>query len=188
MNAVRLEPGRVYRTRDLARWTSNPPRLARQLVREGALTRLSRGLFASPTPSRFGPAPPTDTALLRGFLHNSPFVVTGPERWNALGLGTTAVFPSTLVYNTKRSGRFRLGGRSFTLRRVAFPKNPAPEWFVVDLLENAAHVGADAATIVAAVRVALAQRRFDPTRLLTMADRYGTRATRRAIAQAVKDP
>ena len=45
---------------------------------------------------------------------------TGSEHWNALGLGTTAVFPAKLVYNTKRSGEFTLGGRRFLLRRVGF--------------------------------------------------------------------
>ena len=59
---------------------------------------------------------------MRAFLAGSPFVITGPCVWNALGLGTTAVHADTLVYNTKRSRTFELGGRSFRLRRVAFVK------------------------------------------------------------------
>jgi hypothetical protein len=39
--------------------------------------------------SRFGDVPPTREELLRGFLEGSPYVITGPERWNPLGLGTT---------------------------------------------------------------------------------------------------
>lgn len=74
---------------------------------------------------------------MHGFLEGSPFVFTGSEHWNALGLGTTAVFAAPLVYNTKRSGTFQFGGRKFVLRRIAFPENPPPEWFVVDLLEHA---------------------------------------------------
>jgi hypothetical protein len=55
---------------------------------------------------------------MRAFLDGGPFVFTSPERWNALGLGSTAVFAAPLVYNTKRSGAFELGGRRFVLRRV----------------------------------------------------------------------
>jgi hypothetical protein len=40
-----LEPGRVYRTRELATWSANAPRLARRLVDEGALVPLAHGLF-----------------------------------------------------------------------------------------------------------------------------------------------
>jgi hypothetical protein len=64
-------------------------------------------------------------------------VFTGPERWNALGLGTTAVLAVPLVCNTKRSGTFVFGKRRFVLRRVAFPENAPTEWLVVDLLEHA---------------------------------------------------
>ena len=47
---------------------------------------------------------------MRAFLDGGRFVFTGPERWNALGLGTTALFATPLVYNTRRSGTFELGG------------------------------------------------------------------------------
>jgi hypothetical protein len=47
-----------------------------------------------------------------------------------------------MPYNTKRSERFSFGGRQFLLRRVAFPDSPSPEWFVVDLFENAEQAAA----------------------------------------------
>ena len=127
-----LRKGRVYRTADLSRWGRNPSRLARRLVQEGTLTRLGQGLFVSPRKSKFGWAPPNDEELMRGFLGGARFLMTGPERWNPLGLGSTAVFPARLVYNTKRSGEFELGSRRFLLRRVRFPKQPTPEWAAVD--------------------------------------------------------
>ena len=83
----------------------------------------------------------------------------GPERWNALGLGSTAVFAAPLVYNTKRSGAFELGGRRFVLRRVGFPPNPPPEWFVVDLFENADRAGASRTELPAALTRACARPR-----------------------------
>ena len=43
-----LDPGRVYRTRELAKWSANAPRLARRLVDEGTLLPLAHGLFAYP--------------------------------------------------------------------------------------------------------------------------------------------
>lgn len=181
----RLTPGRVYRTRDLARWSANPPRLARRLVRDAALVPLGRGLFVHPKEGRFGRVPPADEEILRAFL-GGPYLVTGPDRWNALGLGTTAVFSAPLVYNTKRSGRFDLGGRPFVFRRMAFPNRPTPEWFVVDLLENAAAAGASRRDLVVALGRAVGAGRFDPERLTFMAREYGTRSTLADIQAALR--
>jgi hypothetical protein len=150
------------------------------------LVPLAHGLFAHPKRSRFGPVPPSDEAILRAFLDGAPFLFTGPDRWNALGLGTTAAFAAALVYNTKRSGTFVLGGRRFILRRVAFPENPTPEWFVVDLLEHAAQAGASRAEIAAAHARALGRGSFDRARLHEMAKRYGTRATRTLVESVVR--
>jgi hypothetical protein len=181
-----LEPGRVYRTRDLAAWSTNAPRLAKHLVEQGTLVPLAHGLFVHPRRSRFGLVPPADEEVMRAFLGGAPFVFTGPERWNALGLGTTAVFAMPLVYNTKRSGRFELGGRPFLLRRVAFPTNPPVEWFVVDLFEHAGQAGTSLADLTEGLRPALARGAFDPERLRVMADTYGSRDTRDAIHCALE--
>jgi hypothetical protein len=181
-----LEPGRVYRTRDLQSWGANAPRLAKRLVREGALVPLAHGLFAHLKRGRFGAVPPSDEEVMRAFLDGGPFLFTGPERWNALGLGSTALFSAPLVYNTKRSGTFEIGGRRFLLRRVAFPEHPVPEWFVIDLLENVEEAGASRSDIAAALRRAVRQSAFDPGRLSEMARRYGTRATQALIAHCLK--
>lgn len=180
-----LEPGRVYRTRDFAAWCANAPRLAKRLVREGALVPLAHGLFAVPKRSRFGVLPPSDEELMRAFLGGAPFVFTGPDRWNSLGLGATAVFAMPLVYNTKRSGTFEFGGRRFVLRRDAFPASPPPEWFVVDLLEHADQAGASRADLTTALGRALARGAFDRDRLGEMARQYGTRATQSLVRNAM---
>lgn len=82
-------------------------------------------LFAHPSRSRFGSVPPRDEELVRAFLDGAPLVFTGAERWNALGLGTTAVSAERLVYNTKRSGRLmgqaRTGDRVRELLNAAEP-------------------------------------------------------------------
>ncbi len=182
-----LAPGSVYRTRDLEAWSANAPRLAKRLVEEGQLVPLAHGLFAHPKRGRFGTVPPSDEEMLRAFLDGTPFLITGPERWNALGLGATAVFAMPLVYNTKRSGVFDLGGRKFMLRRVAFPEVPPREWFVVDLLEHADQAGVARTDVVRALAVAMQSGRFDRGRLRAMAERYGTKATR-AMLDAAIDP
>ena len=179
-----LEPGHVYRTRDLSQWTANPARLARRLVSEGRFKPLAHGLFVHPRQSRFGVVPPTDEEVMRAFL-NGPFVLTGPERWNALGLGTSATFAAQLVYNTKRSGEFTLGGRRFLLRRVAFPGPQSPEWFVVDLRQHAEQAAADRDDLTTALAKAMRRGRFDAERLRAMAREYGSLDTQARVASAL---
>lgn len=182
----RLKAGRVYRTRDLAAWGANPPRLAKRLVREGQLVPLAHGLFVHPERSRFGDVPPSDQALMRAFLGDSRFVFTGPERWNALGLGSTAVFANRLVYNTKRSGSFEFGGRRFLLRRVAFPKNPSPEWFAVDLLENADQAGVSRKELAQTLGRAVRRGTFSRERLEEMTERYASKTTASYVRSALE--
>jgi len=182
-----LEPGRVYRTRELAVWSRNQPRLAKRLARLGRLVTLAHGLYSCPRRGRFGVVPPTDEELMRAFLDGGPFVFTGPERWNALGLGTTAAFAMPLVYNTKRSGVFAFGERKLLLRRVAFPDQPAAEWFVVDLFEHADQAGTSAGALTAALARAVRSGIFSSDRLRAMAGRYGTRSTRAAIEAALAE-
>jgi len=187
-NAARphFEPGRVYRTRDLAAWGANTPRLARRLTREGSLRQLAHGLYFAPLPSRFGPAPPEDEQILRAFLGDHNFVVTGPPRWNALGLGSTALFSATLAYNAKRSGTFAFGKRRFHLRRVLFPKAPPPEWFVIDLLENHAMAGVSLDDLRKNLTRAIGGGRFDVKRLRAMSRRFGTKATQGVVDDCIQ--
>lgn len=183
-----LRRGRVYRTRDLARWSANPTRLAHRLVDRGLLRRLAHGLYVHPEVGRFGPVPPTDGEVLRALLVGAPFVITGPEAWNALGLGATAMHADTLVYNTKRSGTFELSGRRFRLRRVAFPRNPPKEWFVVDLLQHAAEAGVSRREVVDAVTAAVEAGRLDAERLGAMSDRFASRSVQVLLEHALAKP
>jgi hypothetical protein len=172
-----LRSGRAYRTRDLARWGKNPTRLAQRLVREGKLREAAHGLYYTPIASKFGPAPVPDSVLLRAFLEGEPFLVSGPQRWNALGLGSTAMFAATLVYNTQRTGEFTLDGRRFLLRRVYFPKQPSPEWFVVDLLRHHEMAGVPLSELRRNLVAALREGRWDVDEMREMAETYGTKAT-----------
>lgn len=177
-----LEPGRVYRTGDLRPWSANPTRLASRLVRQGALVPLRHGLYSAPRTSRFGPVPPSDEALLEAFLGGDPWLVTGPPLWSALGLGSTALFAMPLVYNHKRSGVFELGGRWFLLRRVRFPVEVTPEWYVVDLITHANSAGVSREVVLDGLGRAMAAGRFDRERLNAAAREYATRDIQERVA------
>jgi hypothetical protein len=172
---VQLDAGKVYRTSHLARWGANPTRLANRLESEGRLEKLSQGLFYAPVKSRFGAVPPSDEALLDAFFDGSPWTLTGPPRWNALGLGSTQLFARPLVYNTKRTGTVRIGRRTFELRRVSFPAEPNAEWYVVDLLRNAESVGLTQEKLATRLRAGLEEGRFSANALAEMAARFGRR-------------
>ena len=180
-----LEPGRAYRTHELRRWGQNPTRLATRLVREGRLREAAHGIYYAPVPTRFGPAPASEMELLRAFLNDTPFVITGPPRWNALDLGATAMFASTLVYNTERTGEFEIDGRRFLLRRVRFPSAPSPEWFVVDLFQHHAMAGVALTTLENGLERTMRSGRWDEHRLLAAAEAFGTYDTRARIEQCI---
>jgi len=181
-----LEPGKAYRTREFSRFCANPARLARRLVREGKLLPAAHGLFYTPTKSRFGQAPPSEEQILRGFLGNSPFVITGPLKWNALGLGSTTMFAATMVYNKKRTGEFIFDGRRFLLRRVYFPEHPTPEWYVIDLLKHHDMAGVSLVELEDRLVASLREGRWERTRLRAMAEQYGTRTTLELVERALR--
>ena len=182
-----LHPGQVLRTKALAVWSANPVRLAQRLVRDGRLQKLGQGLFAVPRTSRFGMVPPDLPTLLTAFLEGAPYVVTGPPVWNSLGLGSTALWAQALVYNTKRSGEFKLGNQRVLLRRVRFPEDPPPEWFAVDLLESTKAAGISKEELRPRLVEALRSRRLDPERLKAMADVYAIAPNRRLVDAAIQE-
>jgi hypothetical protein len=96
------------------------------------------------------------------------------------------MFASTLVYNRKRSGEFRLGNLRFQLRRVRFPEKPTPEWFLIDLLEHHEMAAAELGRLETALRRALAGDRFDRGRLRGTAKEYATLAIRQLVDRCIE--
>jgi hypothetical protein len=133
----RLRPGRVYRRRDLARWSNAVDRHLRQLLEEGRLEKVSGGLYMAPRETRFGKAPAAERDLVESFLADDRFLLVSPNAYNGLGVGTTQLYNTPVVYNRKRHGRLELDGRTYEFRRrMSFPKSPSEEFLLVDLLHN----------------------------------------------------
>jgi hypothetical protein len=95
------------------------------------------------------------------------------------------MFAHPLVYNRKRSGLFRLGGRTFRLSRTRFPDQPGSEWFVVDLLENLGTACLDPSEVEKRLAERIEKGAFSPNLLLEMATEYGTRATLALVRRAL---
>ncbi len=132
-----LRPGQIYRRADLAKWSNAVDRHLRQLQEEKTLAKLSGGLYYCPKKTAFGDAPAEDEKLVKAFLKDNRFLLTSPNAYNALGVGTTQLYNETIVYNHKRHGRFKIGRRMFNFRlKPHFPKSLTKEFLLVDLVNN----------------------------------------------------
>lgn len=175
----------VYRTRELGAFSANPTRWAKRLSEQGVLRQAAHGLYYLPRQTRFGPSGPSEREVLRAFLGDDHFLVTGSPTWNVLDLGITGLLMVNLVYNPYRTGEFTLDGQRYRMRRVRFPTTPSPEWFVVDAFENWRMVGADPAGMEAQLGRHLRSGRFDADRLRAASDEYASPATRGRLADAL---
>jgi hypothetical protein len=134
---VHLNPGQVYRRADLEKWSHAVDRHLSQLQKEKALFKLSGGIYYCPKESPFGPVPPNDHELVKAFLKDDRFLLTTPNAYNSLGVGTTQLYNETVVYNHKRHGIFKLGVRSFRfVLKHHFPSSLCDEFLLVDLVNH----------------------------------------------------
>jgi hypothetical protein len=177
----KLQPGRVYRTDELRRFSKNPTRLAERLVADGEIEKLGHGLYYKPRMDSLGKAPPADDEILRAFLKGTRYVFSGPAIWNAFRLGTTGLFAHSLVYNGLRTGLLDVGGRKFLFRRVRFPKKPTPEWYVVDMLNNSRVLDAAIDEMMPKLKKRFATKRLDLKRFRDAARRYASRSTKKLL-------
>lgn len=179
-----LHPGRVYRRADLAQWSKSVDRHARELVDQGMLQKLRNGLYYYPKDSVFGQVPPDELDLVRTFLKEDDFLLTSPNAYNALGLGTMQLYNRRVVYNHKRHGQFTLGGMPFEFRRKPrFPKRLTEEFLLVDLLNNLSELAEDPTAVRERARTKA--KELDTARLRRAARDYGKVATRKFFEQAL---
>src|SRR6202142_3603817 len=104
-----LRPGRVYRREDLLHWSHSVDRHLKELIVNGTLQKLRTGLYYSPRKFEFGEAPADEHELVKAFLKTDRFVLTSPNAYNQLGLGTTHLYNKRVVSNKTRHGTFPLG-------------------------------------------------------------------------------
>ena len=139
-----LHPGAIYRRADLIKWSKAVDRHLQQLQKKGTLVKLSGGLYYYPKKTAFGEAPANDHALVASFLKDNRFLMTTPNAYNALGVGTTQLYNETVVYNHKRHGHFQLGNRRFDFRmKPHFPRKLSPEFLLIDLVNNIGKLAED---------------------------------------------
>jgi hypothetical protein len=173
-----LRAGRVYRRQDLAQWSASVDRHLRTLVDEGDLKKLRYGLYYFPKKLAFGEAPASEHELVQAFLRTNHFVVTSPNLYNQLGLGTTQLYNKRVVYNRKRHGTFELGGRVFQFeRRMNVPRKLSREFLLVDLVNEVDQLAEDRDALMA--RVLERARRMDSRKLSRAVSLYGNYSSQR---------
>jgi len=145
----RLSEGQVYRRNDLTKWSKSVDRHLKALLDDGTLKKLHHGVYHFPKGSTFGRTPPEEEKLVRAFLKDDRFLLTSPNVYNSLGVGTTQLYNKLVVYNHKRTGEFKLGNRSFTFRiKPHFPKKATEEFLLVDLVNNLKELAEDQEAIL----------------------------------------
>ena len=183
---TKLKPGQVYRRSDLEKLSRSVDRDVAGLVNEGTLVKVRQGLYQCPQRSRFGALPANTDKLLTSFLKDDDYLVTSPNDYNALGLGTTQLYNYQVVYNHKRHGRFELGGQLFEFqRKPRFPKKVTAEFLLVDLVNNLDQLAEDRYTVLARVRAKVPE--MDAKRLRAAAKSFAKVATRKLIEEVLAD-
>lgn len=176
-----LRVGEVYRRADLQGLSKAVDRHIQQLVHEGTLEKLSGGLYYVPGKTAFGKTPAAEQELVSTFLKDDRFVVTSPNDYNALGVGTTQLYNERKVYNLKRHGIFRLGNRIFHfIRKPSVPNKLTQEFLLVDLSNNLKHLAEDQPVLLDNIQKKA--REMNPKKLQRAVHDFGTVATKKRFA------
>jgi hypothetical protein len=186
LNALKaqLKRGHVYRRSDLAKWSKSVDRHVQELLVDGTLQKVSPGAYYFPKQTVFGSAPADDETLVRKFLKDDRFLVTSPNAYNGLGVGTTQLYNKRVVYNHKRHGEFRLGNRIFTFRvKPDFPKKPTAEFLLVDLVNNLDSLAEDSSMVLKKVYDKITS--MDTHKLKKSLEKYGSVKTRKLLSPSL---
>lgn len=180
-----LRPGRVYRREDLLPWSHSVDRHLKELTDAGTLQKLRTGLYYSPRKFEFGDAPADERELVKAFLKTDRFVVTSPNAYNQLGLGTTQLYNKRVVYNQKRHGTFSLGNRLVTFeRRLNIPRQVSQEFLLVDLVNELGSLAEDRDAVLSRIRERA--KEIDPKKLARAVSLYGNYSARKAFQKMLQ--
>ena len=180
----RLKKGEVYRRTDLAQWSKSVDRHLGALLKEGSLQKLSQGVYYYPKETVFGQTPPEEDVLVRRFLKDDRFLLTSPNLYNSLGVGTTQLYNVRRVYNHKRHGEFTLGNRKFDFQvKHHFPNKLTQEFLLVDLVNNLDRLAEDKHEVLK--NVLKKTETMDVGKLAHSIALYGTAKTKKIFAPVV---
>jgi len=183
---MQLKRGQVYRRDDLSKWSKSVDRHLDALVEEDTLQKLSQGLYYYPKISTFGKTPPEEEVLIRSFLKDDRFLLTSPNSYNSLGVGTTQLYNERIVYNHKRHGDFKFGNRKFSFRiKPHFPSRLSQEFLLVDLVNNLETLAEDPNEVLK--NVAFKVRTMDTKKLKRYVSQYGNVRARKILAPMLND-
>lgn len=179
-----LKKGEVYRRTDLAQWSKSVDRHLDALLRDGTLQKLSQGVYYYPKETAFGKTPPEEEVLVRSFLKDDRFLLTSPNLYNSLGVGTTQLYNLRRVYNHKRHAEFMLGNRKFDFQvKHHFPNKLTPEFILVDLVNNLDRLAEDKQEVLK--NVLNKAETMDTRKLAHSVTLYGTAKTKKLLAPVV---
>ena len=181
-----LQRGKVYRRSELTQWSNAVDRHLATLVNEGTLQKVSPGVYYYPRKSVFGKVPPEERMLVRTFLKDDRFLMTTPNAYNTLGVGTTQLYNKTMVYNHKRHGEFKLGNRTFYFQmKHHFPSTLSKEFLLVDLVNNLDQLAEDSKEVLknVAAKVPL----MDNKKLLHSVKEYGTIKAKKILSPMLNE-
>lgn len=179
-----LKKGKVYRRADLEKWTGSVDRLLAALIKEGTLQKLSTGVYHYPKDSVFGKTPAEEHELVRTFLKDDRFLLTSPNSYNSLGVGTTQLYNKKTVYNHKRHGEFKLGNKKFDFQmRHHFPTKLTTEFLVVDLVNNLDKLAEYTPEVLKKLQVKVKQ--MDQHKLKKSLEAYGSTRAKRLLSHMI---
>ncbi|MBP6302874.1 MAG: hypothetical protein KBB37_00310 [Bacteroidia bacterium] len=175
-----LKRGKVYRRGDLTIWSKSVDRHLEQLVEEGTLEKLSQGLYYFPKETAFGKTPPEEDVLIASFLKDKRFLITSPNTYNSLGVGTTQLYNKRVVYNHKRHGEIKLGNRTFDFQvKHHFPNKVTEEFLLVDLVNNLEQLAEDQNEVLNKVLTKVSG--LNSQKLKSSLEEYGNTRTKRLL-------
>ncbi len=123
---------------------------------------------------------------MRAFLRGARFEFTGPPYWNTLGLGATAMFVATMVYNDSVDREVSFNGRRFLFMKEPVPTPLRAEWFVVDLINHHDMAGVALSELGENLVAQLRLGKFRGDHLRRMATRFGIEATRKLVKDCME--
>lgn len=128
----------------------------------------------------FGETLPDTKKLLKKFLNDDHFVFYNLSQFNSLGLGTTQLYNTQIVFNRKRHGEIKLAGRTYLFYRWReAPKSLSKEFLLVELFNKANYLTEDWDKILKNLTKKLND--FNKKKLLKCLNQFGTKSTQKKL-------